>query len=237
VDGHQIKDFKQLVDFVHLRADEPMTVGLLRKGVEQTVVVTPLRVNQVDPLTHRTMQVGQIGVGPSRDPADYIYVHYNPVDSVVWGANQTWDIVATTVTYIGRIVSGRESANQLSSFLGMAQQAGAVAKAGADSAPDMLGKTAGVTINLLSFAAVVSTAVGFMNLLPLPVLDGGHITLSLIEWIRRRPSHPKILNYLQNGFAIALISLMAYLAFFDVVDWGRSAHANRDVPVVFAAQK
>jgi len=90
---------------------------------------------------------------------------------------------------------------------------------------------------VLWFSVILNVNLALLNLLPMPVLDGGHITLSLIEWIRRRPSHPKILNYLQNGFAIALISLMAYLAFFDVVDWGRSAHANRDVPVVFAAQK
>jgi regulator of sigma E protease len=69
------------------------------------------------------------------------------------------------------------------------------------------------------------------------VLDGGHITLSLIEWIRRRPVHARILNGIQYVFMVILISFMLYIAFFDTGDWLRSAHADRDVPIVFAAPK
>jgi regulator of sigma E protease len=73
-----------------------------------------------------------------------------------------------------------------------------------------------------------------LNMLPLPVLDGGHITLSLIEWIRRRPVHAKILNFIQTCFAALLIGFMIYIAFFDAGDWFRSARADREVPVMFA---
>jgi regulator of sigma E protease len=72
-------------------------------------------------------------------------------------------------------------------------------------------------------------------MLPLPVLDGGHITLSLIEWVRRRPVHAKVLEWIQTGFAALLITFMIYIAFFDTGDWLRSARADREVPVVFAA--
>jgi len=74
-----------------------------------------------------------------------------------------------------------------------------------------------------------------LNMLPLPVLDGGHILLSLIEWLRRRPVHAKILEKIQTGFAALLIGFMVYIAFFDAGDWFRSAKADREVPVVFAA--
>ena len=76
-----------------------------------------------------------------------------------------------------------------------------------------------------------------LNLLPLPVLDGGHITLSLIEAVRRRPVSVKILEKIQSGFAALLITFMVYIAFFDAGDWLRSAHDDRDVPMVFAPSK
>jgi len=90
---------------------------------------------------------------------------------------------------------------------------------------------------VLWFSVILNVNLALLNLLPLPVLDGGHITLSLIEAVRRRPVSPGILNRIQSGFAALLISFMIYIAFFDTGDWLRSAHADRDVPVVFAPQK
>ncbi len=90
---------------------------------------------------------------------------------------------------------------------------------------------------VLWFSVILNVNLALLNLLPLPVLDGGHITLSLIEAVRRRPVSAGILNYIQSGFAALLISFMIYIAFFDTGDWLRSAHADREVPVVFAPQR
>ena len=87
---------------------------------------------------------------------------------------------------------------------------------------------------VLWFSVILNVNLALLNLLPLPVLDGGHIMLSLIEAVRRRPVSANILNYIQSGFAALLISFMVYIAFFDTGDWLRSAHADRDVPVIFA---
>jgi regulator of sigma E protease len=87
---------------------------------------------------------------------------------------------------------------------------------------------------VLWFSVILNVNLALLNLLPLPVLDGGHITLSLIEWIRRRPVHAKVLNIIQSGFAALLIGFMVYIAFYDAGDWFRSARADRDVPVMFA---
>ncbi len=89
---------------------------------------------------------------------------------------------------------------------------------------------------VLWFSVILNVNLALLNLLPLPVLDGGHITLSLIEWIRRRPVHAKILEKIQTGFAALLITFMIYIAFFDTGDWLRSAHADREVPIVFSPQ-
>jgi regulator of sigma E protease len=90
---------------------------------------------------------------------------------------------------------------------------------------------------VLWFSVILNVNLALLNLLPLPVLDGGHITLSLIEAVRRRPVSASILNYIQSGFAALLITFMVYIAFFDLGDWIRSARADRDVPIVFAPSK
>jgi regulator of sigma E protease len=90
---------------------------------------------------------------------------------------------------------------------------------------------------VLWFSVVLNVNLALLNMLPLPVLDGGHITLSLIEVIRRRPVSARILDKIQSGFAALLIAFMLYIAFFDTGDWLRSAHSDREAPVVFAPGK
>ncbi len=86
---------------------------------------------------------------------------------------------------------------------------------------------------VLWFSVILNVNLALLNMLPLPVLDGGHITLSLIEWVRRRPVHAKVLNAIQSGFAALLIGFMIYIAFFDAGDWFRSARADHEVRVIF----
>jgi regulator of sigma E protease len=90
---------------------------------------------------------------------------------------------------------------------------------------------------VLWFSVILNVNLALINMLPLPVLDGGHILLSLLEVVRRRPVSANVLNAVQTGFAALLITFMLYIAFFDTGDWLRSAHADREVPVVFAPSK
>jgi regulator of sigma E protease len=90
---------------------------------------------------------------------------------------------------------------------------------------------------VLWFSVILNVNLALLNLLPLPVLDGGHITLSLLEFIRRRPVSPKIVGAIQTGFAALLIGFMIYIAFFDTGDWVRSARNNREQPIIFAPAK
>ena len=80
---------------------------------------------------------------------------------------------------------------------------------------------------VLWFSVIMNVNLALLNLLPLPVLDGGHITLALVEIIRRRPVSGKLLNYIQTAFAMALIAFMVFIAFFDTGDWVRSARKER----------
>ena len=90
---------------------------------------------------------------------------------------------------------------------------------------------------VLWFSVILNVNLALINLLPLPVLDGGHITLSLIEAVRRRPVSARILNSIQTGFMVFLIGFMVYIAFFDTGDWLRSAHGDREPAIIFAPAK
>jgi regulator of sigma E protease len=87
---------------------------------------------------------------------------------------------------------------------------------------------------VLWFSVVMNVNLALLNMLPFPVLDGGHITLALLELVRRRPVSAKVLQYLQTACAVALIAFMLFLAFFDTGEWVRSARKDRDEPIVFA---
>jgi len=89
----------------------------------------------------------------------------------------------------------------------------------------------------LWFSVIFNVNLALINMLPLPVLDGGHIVLSLIEAVRRRPISARILQSIQTGFAVLLIGFMVYIAFFDTGDWLRSAHNDREQVVIFAPAK
>lgn len=90
---------------------------------------------------------------------------------------------------------------------------------------------------VLWFSVILNVNLALLNLLPLPVLDGGHITLAILEAIRRRPISAKFLQGLQTAFAVLLIAFMLFIAFFDTGDWLRSARQDREEPVVFAPKK
>jgi len=87
---------------------------------------------------------------------------------------------------------------------------------------------------VLWFSVILNVNLALLNLLPFPVLDGGHITLAIVESIRRRPVSARLLNYLQSACAVVLIGFMLFIAFYDTGDWVRSARRDRSQPIVFA---
>ena len=92
---------------------------------------------------------------------------------------------------------------------------------------------------VLWFSVLLNVNLALLNLLPFPVLDGGHITLALVEAIRRRPVSARLLNYLQSACAVVLIAFMLFIAFYDTGDWVRSAQQDREEngTVVFAPKQ
>ena len=148
---------------------------------------------------------------------DEVLVHPNPFDQISESAGQ---IIATIDTVLSR-----------KSDVGVQQLGGAIMIIHAYKS--FFGSENGWR-RVLWFSVLLNVNLAMLNMLPLPVLDGGHILLSLIEAARRRPVSPRILNFIQSGFAVLLIGFMLYIMFFDTGDWIRSARADREPNVVFA---
>ena len=108
------------------------------------------------------------------------------------------------------MVTGQVAADQLSGPLGIARISGKVAQAGAEGAPDVGSMILGGGVNLLQLAAFISVSIGFMNLLPVPVLDGGHLLFYAYEAVARRPVAAKVQA---AGYRVGLALLLGLMLF------------------------
>ena len=192
----------------------PMTFVVKRGDQQFKRTVTPVR--PIQP----TNSIPSLGILDWQMDTNVSLVHPNPFDQIK--------------SSVGQIVATIHAITARKSEVGVQQLGGAV----------MIGR---VYYNLLQdeegwrrvlwFSVILNVNLALLNLLPLPVLDGGHIVLSILEAIRRRPVSARILNNIQTGFAMLIIGFMLYIAFFDTGDWVRSAHADRQQPIIFAPPK
>ena len=195
VNGAPIADFESLRQIASESAGLPLAIIVDRAGQSVALTATPtLTLVDMGPLgKRRTAQLGLVG---SRDPADAHHLTCQPVECVGWGGQQVVDVVQQTGAYVIALFAGRESVDQLSGPIGLSQVAGEIAKAS--------------PIDLFTLAAMFSVSVGFLNLLPIPLLDGGHLLFYAIEAVARRP-----LNKRAQEFALRVgIAVVAFLVLF-----------------------
>jgi regulator of sigma E protease len=155
-------------------------------------------------------RIGLLGLQGSKNPDDVKRVTYGPVASLGVGVYETWYVVERTFDYLGKLIVGRESADQLSGPIRIAQVSGQVATMGGISA-------------LISLVAVLSVSIGLINLFPIPLLDGGHLLFYGIEAARGRPLSERAQEI---GFRIGLaivVMLMLFATWNDIVHLGSSA--------------
>ena len=210
IEGRKIDDFADVQQFVMLRAEQPIRFTVERDQRLVNLTVTPERKVSTDKLTGGDNRFGVIGLETTARPGDIYRKRYAPAEALVGGAERTWNVLSTTVFYLGRIVRGLESGDQLGGPLRIAAVSGGAAKGGAQGAPDMGGKLLGGFVALLTLAAVVSVGIGFMNLLPVPVLDGGHLLFYAYEALARRPLGASIQA---AGYRVGLALLLGLMLF------------------------
>ena len=217
-DDREIGSFEELHEVVALRANVPMRFTVRRGGQDVVLFATPARVTLQDPIGGK-MTVGQLGLAPSTDPRDSVRRRYDPIGAIGAATARTWDILSSTAYSIGRLARGEESPRQLTGIIGIAQISHYAAEAGAEGAPDLLQKVLGALTTLLSLVAFVSVNIGLANLLPIPVLDGGHLAFYAYEAIARRPVSAAVQA---ASYRVGLALLLGLMLFAVTNDLQRS---------------
>ncbi len=215
MNGQPLYSYAQIGLWLKDHPTDPIKFTVLRGGASTDITVTPVK-----PESPKTMP----SEGPPTDlgfedfePSAVNLAYYTPWQQVV-------DSVNAVVGTVSALFASHSSvgASQLSGPVGIMY----------------------LLFNVLSsplgwkyalwLAVLINVNLAMLNLLPLPVLDGGHITLSLVEWIRRRPLSMNILEPVQTACALVLIGYMMYITFFDVQDAGREAFSAGGGEIKFA---
>ena len=208
-DGKTIDSFTDLQALVMLRSDTPMRFVVDRGGNTVELTATPERGVIVDRLGNE-QKLGILGIQSERRPGDFQVRRYGPIQALAGGVERTWDVLRTTLDYLGRMFSGRETADQLSGPLGMAQLSGDVAKKTAEVSSGAGALAANSLITMLELVANISVGIGFINLLPVPVLDGGHLLFYAYEGVARRPLAAKVQA---AGYRLGLALVLGLMLF------------------------
>ena len=145
--------------------------------------------------------IGRLEVVAGQPPA-MVNVRYGAIDGIVQGATETWQMSALTLKMLGKMVIGEASLKNLSGPLTIADYAGQSARLG--------------LATYLGFLAIISVSLGVLNLLPLPVLDGGHLMYYLFEGVTGRPVSELWLERLQRGGVAIMLMMMSVALYNDV---------------------
>lgn len=211
--NHAIHSFDEFHTFIRLRANEEIRFTVLRSGKEKVLFATPRRAQVSDGLSKRLVPMGQLGVAVYDNP---VFRRLGPLEAIGEGARMSWWQIDTTLTYLSRIFTGRDDGSQISGIIGMGHASGTIAKQSMEES-----KTAGQFaylggLRLILMAASISIGIGFVNLLPIPMLDGGHLVFYAYEAVARRPVEARVqaASY-RVGLALVL-GLMLFATWNDL---------------------
>ncbi len=197
IDGQRVDRFEDVVRIVTINPGTAMDVEIERDGQPLAMMVTPKTVLSRDRFGNE-FRHGVLGVASGQLQV----VREGPMSALRWAVVETWDVCRMMWDTIGQVVTGRRDVAELGGPVKIAQFSGQSASLGLPA--------------LISFVALISINLGFINLLPIPMLDGGHLFLYALEAVRRRPLNPRLQEWaFVSGFAL-LMSLMIFLTWNDL---------------------
>ena len=194
IDGIAIDGWRDVVKTISSRPDQTIRLSILRNGALKTIVVVPKAIHSLDSV------VGRIGIGPANHVN--VVVRLGAGEAITRAVEATWLLSKLTVGMIVQMVQGKESTKNIGGPLSIAKYAGASAEYGFTA--------------FLTFLAILSISLGILNLLPIPVLDGGHLVYFIIEGIKGGPvSEAFMYRSQQLGFAVLAV-LISFALYNDV---------------------
>jgi len=201
VDGVQMSSFDEVRRIITINAENTLRFVVVRNSIETTIDVTPALVERRHALG--VERVGVIGVTAANQPEDVRQVSYGPVEAIAYGVRESWFIVTRTFDYLGKLLTGREKADQLSGVIHIAEVSGHVASTGG-------------IVSLLTLAAVLSVSIGLMNLFPIPMLDGGHLVFYAFEALRGRPLSERVQEFAFKAGIAFVLMLTVFVTWNDI---------------------
>src|SRR5690554_2068175 len=186
--GTHTQDWEQIRSFVAEQPNKSVLFFIERDGLHIDVPVT------IGELDGEQSGVGYIGIAVAEAPYPDEYrfnLQYGPIGAFVGGVQRTWELMGLSLSMVKKLIVGDVAINNLSGPIGIAQGAGAHASYG--------------LVYFLSFMALISVSLGVLNLLPIPMLDGGHLLFYVVEWVRGKPVPERIQEI---GFRIGLMILL-----------------------------
>jgi len=200
VDGQPVENWDGLVKKVRAAPGQAIQLRVQRSEVEMPLAVTP------DTIDERGVRFGRIGASPKMDPAAMqgmlANVSYGPLESLGKAVVKTWETALFSLRMLGKMVVGDISLKNLSGPITIADYAGQSAQNG--------------WISYLLFLGLISISLGVLNLLPVPLLDGGHLMYYSIEILTGKPVPEKVMEAGQHVGVTVLFALMAFALYNDI---------------------
>jgi len=199
-DGRPIDNWIDWVEYIRANPGRTIDVGLLRNGVRLKLLLTPKAVDAGG------KQIGRIGAEvdvTGITPTPVGTERYGALDAVPMAFSRTGEVVATTLKFLRKMVLGEASVESLSGPISIAHYARQSAELGLS--------------RFLDFLALVSISLGILNLLPIPLLDGGHLLYYLLEFVMRRPVPESVQLFGQQIGFVLLLGLMGLAVYNDIM--------------------
>jgi len=201
VDGEKVETFGDVQRLVSGRAGDSLTFVMLRDGKDITVKATPRLMEQEDALGNK-VKVAVIGVVNNRELGQPRLITYSAPGAVVAAVDETGQIIARTGQFLKRFAVGREDKCQLGGPVKIAGMAGQAAKLGFEW--------------LVQLVALLSVGIGFLNLLPIPPLDGGHLAFYAVEAVIRRPVSERAMEVIYRTGLFLVLCFMGFVFWNDL---------------------
>ncbi len=199
--GRAMDTYADMVMYTRIRPGEPVKVVIERAGKRIALDATIGSVMEGDGFGN-SFRVGRLGIGAGKPVIEPVPLWRAPVVAI----ERVGDIVQTMVETLGQVIGGARSVKELGGPLKIAEVSGQAASMGPES--------------FIFFIALISINLGFINLLPIPMLDGGHLLFYGIEAVQRRPVSPQVQEWAYRSGLAVLLAMMMLVTFNDLSSFG-----------------